>query len=66
MKKSTAFLLTNVCFLLGIVIGFLLSPAKKGFGNNSGNNTNYYYLDEKGKKAVVPKSAKLVLNKDKG
>lgn len=44
MKKS-AFILPVLCsFFLGVLIGFLLSPVKKGFeiGNNSGNTNNNY------------------------
>ena len=38
--KLTLILLSVVCFLLGVVLGFLLSPVKKGIaiGNNNGNN----------------------------
>jgi len=28
---------------MGIVFGFLISPAKNGFGNNASNTTNNYY-----------------------
>ena len=40
MKKSTAILISTICFLSGIIIGFLFAPIKKGIsiGNNSGNN----------------------------
>ena len=39
MKKSTIFWLCSAMILLGTVLGFLLSPAKKGLyiGNNNGN-----------------------------
>ena len=39
MKKSTAFSLGMIGLLLGIIIGFLMSPVKYGIdiGNNSGN-----------------------------
>lgn len=38
--KTTLILLSVVCFLLGVVLGFAFSPIKKGIsiGNNSGNN----------------------------
>lgn len=42
MKKITGILLAFTCLLTGIVIGFLISPAKGGFGNNAGNTFNYY------------------------
>lgn len=40
MNKMTAFLISTICFLLGLVLGFLIAPIKKGIqiGNNSGNN----------------------------
>ncbi len=43
MKKSTAALLSFCCFLLGIIVGFLISPIKDGVhcGNNNGNTTVY-------------------------
>lgn len=46
MKKRTCFLLTFLFFLMGIVAGILLAPAKNGFniGNNSGNQ--YYGSDD--------------------
>lgn len=42
MKKSTVALLCSTMLLLGTLLGFLLSPIKKGLyiGNNSGNNHN--------------------------
>lgn len=47
MKKSEAILVTLCGFFLGIIIGFVVSPIKKGFdiGNNSGNTTNNNYGD---------------------
>lgn len=47
MKKSTGVLLSFACFLLGLVVGFLLAPIKQGIqvGNNSGN-TNIYRTSE--------------------
>ena len=38
--KTTLILLSVVCFLLGVILGFVFSPIKKGIsiGNNSGNN----------------------------
>jgi len=40
-----------LCFFAGISFGFLISPAKQGFGNNSGNQTynHYYYFKKKPK-----------------
>ncbi|WP_158651526.1 hypothetical protein [Mesobacillus jeotgali] len=44
MRKREVFMLSALSFSMGIVLGFLISPAKNGFGNNSGNNIkNYYY-----------------------
>jgi asparagine N-glycosylation enzyme membrane subunit Stt3 len=39
MQKSTLILTAMVCFLSGIILGFLMAPAKKGMycGNNNGN-----------------------------
>ncbi len=42
MKKTTGILLALACFFAGTFLGFLVSPAKQGFGNNSGNTNNYY------------------------
>lgn len=38
MKKSSAFALSFILLLVGIIAGFLLSPVKHGIGNHSGNN----------------------------
>lgn len=43
MRKRESFTLSALAFSMGIVVGFLISPAKKGFGNNSGNTTNNFY-----------------------
>jgi hypothetical protein len=44
MRKNEVFTYTALAFSMGMVLGFLISPAKNGFGNNSGNNIkNYYY-----------------------
>ncbi len=42
MRKSTAILMSMVLFFFGIIIGFLISPIKKGIycGNNNGNNNS--------------------------
>ncbi len=39
MQKGTLILTAMVCFLSGIILGFLVAPAKKGIycGNNNGN-----------------------------
>lgn len=39
MRKSTGILTALVCFLGGIILGFLIAPVKKGVycGNYSGN-----------------------------
>jgi hypothetical protein len=43
MKKREIFTLSALAFSVGIVLGFLVAPAKNGVGNNSGNTTNNYY-----------------------
>jgi hypothetical protein len=45
MKKRTGFMLSLIFLLLGIIIGFLISPVKQGMGNNNGNSI-YNYKDE--------------------
>jgi phosphotransferase system glucose/maltose/N-acetylglucosamine-specific IIC component len=42
MKKFTKILISIICLLTGIIIGFLISPIKGGIGNNAGNTFNYY------------------------
>lgn len=42
MKKEV-FTLSALAFSMGIIIGFLISPAKNGLGNNSGKTINNYY-----------------------
>jgi len=46
MKKGTAFLIGLASFASGFAIGVLLSPAKRGFGNNNGNVSYHYYGDK--------------------
>jgi len=46
MTKISKILLPIICLLTGIIIGFLISPVKGGFGNNSGN-TFYFYGSKK-------------------
>ena len=41
MKKSSAFALSFILLLVGIITGFLLSPVKHGIGNHSGNNFRF-------------------------
>ncbi|MBC8559802.1 hypothetical protein [Fumia xinanensis] len=43
MKKSSAALLSIICLLTGIILGFLIAPAKGGIGNNCGNTTHNHY-----------------------
>ena len=38
MKKSTVFWVSAAFLFFGIVLGFVLSPVKRGIGNDSGNN----------------------------
>lgn len=47
MKRSVAVLSTLCAFLFGVIVGFVLSPIKKGIevGNNN-NNTSTNYFDE--------------------
>jgi len=46
MRKSTAILTSVICFLSGIILGFMLAPMKNGMsigsnnGNNNGNDNN--------------------------
>lgn len=47
MKKLDVFLIGAGSFFAGVALGFLLSPAKNGFGNNSGNTTHYHYGTER-------------------
>ncbi|MDF2537335.1 MAG: hypothetical protein K0S76_356 [Herbinix sp.] len=44
MSKSKKIFIGVFGFLLGMVVGFLISPIKKGIeiGNNCGNSPNYY------------------------
>jgi hypothetical protein len=46
MKKREIFTISALTFSMGIVLGFLISPVKYGFGNNSGNTTKNYYDKE--------------------
>lgn len=41
MQNKMSKLLAIACFFAGMSLGFLLSPAKNGFGCNSGNVHNY-------------------------
>lgn len=43
MKKSTAALVSVICLLAGIILGFLIAPIKEGIGNHCGNTTNNHY-----------------------
>ncbi|WNF24892.1 hypothetical protein [Mesobacillus jeotgali] len=55
MRKNEVFTYTALAFSIGIVLGFLISPAKNGFGNNSGNNIkNYYYNNPLGDNETKP------------
>ena len=42
MNKKMSVLLGVACFFAGAAFGFLIAPAKQGFGNNCGNTNNYY------------------------
>jgi len=43
MKKIEIFTLSALAFSMGTVFGFMISPAKNGFGNTESNTTNNYY-----------------------
>lgn len=45
MKKVEIVVAALGGLFLGIIIGFLIAPIKKGIeiGNNAGNSTSYYY-----------------------
>lgn len=43
MRKREVFTLSALAFSMGIVFGFLISPAKNGFGNNAATTINNYY-----------------------
>lgn len=46
-RKGRKIVLYLLIFFTGAFFGFLVSPVKGGFGNNSGNNTyNNFHLDE--------------------
>ncbi|GGM38473.1 hypothetical protein GCM10011351_25720 [Paraliobacillus quinghaiensis] len=44
MRKREILALSALTFSMGVILGFLISPAKNGFGNNAGNtiHNNYY------------------------
>jgi len=46
MKKREIITLSALAFSMGVVLGFLIAPAKNGFGNNERNITNNYYINE--------------------
>jgi len=43
MRKREIFMLSSTVFSLGIVLGFLLSPVKKGINIYGGDNTSNNY-----------------------
>lgn len=43
MKKREIFMLSSTVFSLGIVLGFLLSPIKKGINVNGGDSKSKNY-----------------------
>lgn len=47
-KVERGVLVASNCFFIGVVIGFLIAPIKKGVscGNNNGNNTMININDE--------------------
>ncbi len=52
MDKKQMFLFGGLLFCLGMIFGMLLGIFKNGIGNNSGNNTTYYYGND-----ALPKEA---------
>lgn len=46
MKKREIFMLSSTVFSLGIVLGFLLSPIKKGIVIVGGDSTSNNYAKE--------------------
>lgn len=44
--KKHGVLYSLLAFFIGVTLGFLISPIKKGIGNNSGNTTHNYYGNE--------------------
>ena len=46
MEKREIITISALAFSVGVVVGFLISPVKNGFGNNSGNNIKNYYYKE--------------------
>ena len=45
INKSDAAAMMLASFACGIIMGFLISPARAGFGNNVNNSTNNYYFN---------------------
>lgn len=43
MKKSVIFWMCSAFLFLGVIVGFFISPIKKGIGNGSGNR---YTIDK--------------------
>ena len=43
MDRSDAIAMMCASFACGVVLGFLVSPAKAGFGNNDNSTSNYYF-----------------------
>lgn len=44
MRKSSAILFGLLMFASGLILGYVISPAKNGsFGCNNGNTENYFY-----------------------
>jgi hypothetical protein len=41
MDKKRGFLISLICFLTGVIVGFIISPVKQGMGNNCGNSYHY-------------------------
>jgi hypothetical protein len=46
MKKREIFMLSSTVFSLGIVLGFLLSPIKRGINIYGGDSTSNNYAKE--------------------
>lgn len=49
MRKREIFLLSSTVFSLGIVLGFMLSPIKKGITVYGGDSTSNHYAAKNSK-----------------
>lgn len=58
MRRSTAFLVSVIALLAGVIAGLLLAPARNGFGNFWGPGAHYNFegvtLEKAGKRHGRP------------